>query len=137
MTPPYRPRGGARPGAGRPRKENLYASAIRAAEQQVADKLPHLVGRMLELANGVIVSEENERTGERNVYERPPDRQAIEYLWNRLAGKPSEHVELDADVDVNDGGDSADRLTPDERAAVRAAILGIAPDRPGRSERSS
>jgi hypothetical protein len=114
--------GGARPGAGRPRKNDLYRSAIREAEQKVADKLPHIADKLLELVDGVYVQSETPE-GEVNVYLRPPDRQAAEYLWNRIAGKPSEHVDVDADVNVT-GGDSADRLTPEQRAAVRAALFG-------------
>lgn len=49
---------------------------------------------MLELANGVTVSETDQR-GEQIIYTRAPDRQAAEYLLNRIMGKPTERSEVD------------------------------------------
>ena len=120
--------GGKRAGAGRPPKTTLYATEIRQAERKVADKLPHIVDRMLELSEGILVQEEDEKTGETHIYARPPDRMALEYLWNRIAGKPVEHVELDADIDT---GESSDRFSDAERAAIRAALLSSLTERPG------
>jgi hypothetical protein len=45
------------------------------------------------LANGIFV-EEITPEGKRIVYQRPPDRQANEYLINRIMGKPTERQEL-------------------------------------------
>ena len=78
---------------GRPRKLDLYAGRIRSAEDQVADRLPQLISNLFQLADGIWV-EEKDGDGERRVYSRPPDRQANEYLINRILGKPTEAVEL-------------------------------------------
>src|SRR5947209_4218827 len=85
--------GGARAGAGRKAKAVKFARPIAAAEKRIADRLPHLVDKLLELADGVTVSEIDAK-GEERVYLRPPDRQAAEYLLNRILGKPTERAEL-------------------------------------------
>lgn len=85
--------GGARKGAGRKPKTELYRTAIQKAERRIADKLPDLVDRLMELANGVLVKEFDVATGEDRVYQRPPDRQAAEYLINRIMGKPTDRKE--------------------------------------------
>lgn len=90
--------GGARPGAGRKRKADKFAAPIARAEGRIADRLPHLVDRMLELADGVLIEDLDEETGVTNVYRRPPDRQAIEYLMNRIMGRPTERYEHDLDM---------------------------------------
>ena len=86
-------RGGARPGAGRKAKRDKYGTAIQRAEKQIVDKLPQLIDNMMALADGVLV-EETTLTGGRVVYQRPPDRQANEYLINRIMGKPTERQEV-------------------------------------------
>lgn len=52
---------------------------VSQAEKRIVEKLPDLVERMLELAEGVTIQDEN-RKGEPVVYKKPPDRQAAEYL---------------------------------------------------------
>ena len=86
-------RGGRRPGAGRPPKHAIYESPIRAAERQIRDKLPWIVDKLLELVDGV---HEEKMMGENAVivYKRPPDRQAAEYLVDRIMGKPSQPVDI-------------------------------------------
>ena len=84
--------GGARPGAGRPRKRVKHAGAISRAEKQIVDRLPEVVGRLLELADGITVQEVDPDGGER-VYTRPPDREAARYLVDRIMGKPTERRE--------------------------------------------
>lgn len=86
-------RGGARPGAGRKPKREKYIGAVEQAERRIADRLPLLIDRMIELADGVSV-EEVDKDGKRMVYLRPPDRQAAEYLINRVMGKPTERKEI-------------------------------------------
>lgn len=85
-------RGGTRPGAGRKVKAILYQSPIREAEGKIRDRLPWLVDRLMVLAEGVTV-EEPTRDGA-IVYQRPPDRQACEYLIDRIMGKPTQPVNL-------------------------------------------
>jgi|SRR6185437_8976031 len=81
--------GGARPGAGRKPKATKYASEIADAERKIADRLPELVDNLFALAAGVKV-EEAARDGTVDVFTRPPDRQANEYLLNRILGRPTE-----------------------------------------------
>lgn len=84
--------GGARPGAGRPRKSDKYAGQVVAAENQIADRLPQYIDNMARLADGIYRQDEDE-DGNRYVYLTPPDRQANEYLINRILGKPTEKQE--------------------------------------------
>lgn len=46
------PRGGARPGAGRPRKADKFAGPIAAAEARIAGRLDEIVENLLRLADG-------------------------------------------------------------------------------------
>jgi len=80
--------------AGRPRKAEKFAGPIADAEQQIADRLPDLIDRMFELADGVEVQEVDKKTGATKVYSRPPDRDAIRYLVDRILGKPTERQEI-------------------------------------------
>jgi len=128
LMPLYRPRGGARPGAGRPPKSVIFESQVRKAEKRIADRLPHIVDKLLELCDGVLIQQEDEKTGELHVYTRGPDRAAAAYLLDRIMGRPTERVDLEADVSV--AGDSVDQLSDDQRAAIRATIMGLGPGSP-------
>jgi len=90
-------RGGARPGAGRPRKFGPEAlGPVAAAEAKIRDKLPMIVDRMLELVEGVTVSERDSH-GQERIYTRPPDREAGKYLMDRVMGKPTQPLSNDND----------------------------------------
>lgn len=118
--------GGRRPGAGRPRKAEQYAGEIAAAERLIADKLPKLLANMLKLANGGYYEDSVEYApaglveigqGECRGLAFPdkpadelvvvkktrrraaPDRKANEYLIDRILGRPTQAIELDADPD--------------------------------------
>lgn len=95
------PNGGQRPGAGRPRKAEKFARPIAGAEKRIADRLPWLIDKDFELAEGVLIRQET-KDGPR-IYSQPPDRQAIEYLLNRIMGKPTERQERDytGDLTIN------------------------------------
>lgn len=93
------PHGGARPGAGRKPKDEKFKLPILKAERRIADKLPYLIDKQFELADGVLVERETQEGVV--VYRTPPDRQAIEYLLNRIMGKPTERREQD--VHLNGG----------------------------------
>lgn len=84
--------GGWRPGSGRKPKKEKYNAAIQAAEGQIRDRLPMLIDKLFELAEGVTV-QELKADGSPLIYTRPPDRQAAEYLVNRVMGKPVEKQE--------------------------------------------
>lgn len=78
--------------AGRPRKADKFAKPIAAAEKQIAAWLPELIQKQMELA-------------------REGDRAAIEYLINRLMGKPTERQEHDVEfgsyvMDLSETDDS-------------------------------
>src|ERR1700721_2061392 len=80
---------------GRPRKDNLYGGHIRAVENKIADRLPELIDNMFALAAGVLF-EDTDKKGKKRVYVIPPDRQANEYLINRIMGKvPDKGPETD------------------------------------------
>ena len=83
--------GGARPGAGRKAKRDKNGTAIQQAERRIRDRLPELVDRMFELANGVLVEVSIDG---RSVYQRAPDYKALSYLIDRIMGKPTERKEV-------------------------------------------
>lgn len=106
---------------GRPRKRDKFARPIARAEKQIADHLPVLIDNMLQLAHGGYERIEEEwqpaglvyvGSGEfaRRAFPELPadepvlvkrkrsiadkDRQANEYLINRILGKPIERQEI-------------------------------------------
>ncbi len=93
------PSGGARPGAGRPRKREKYARPIAQAEKRIADNLPNIIDKLMELADGVTVQETG-KDGSERIYDRPPDREAAKYLIDRIMGKPTERQEVDNSGDL-------------------------------------
>lgn len=111
-------------GPGRPRKAEKYAAPIAAAEDRIADRLPERVERLEQLANGgyeqvetvwkpaglIFVGSGEWATlafphlppeqlvcVERKVSIAAPDRAANIYLIDRIAGRPAQRVDLDAD----------------------------------------
>lgn len=88
--------GGPRKGAGRKPvgiKRVLHASPIQIAESKISEKLPWLVGQLFILAEGVEV-QKTDRHGQLRTYTDPPDRAAIEYLIDRILGKPAQPVDI-------------------------------------------
>lgn len=79
-------RGGARPGAGRPRRGETAAS--RQFEDALAANggIANLVQKLVELANGVALEKDTEDGPV--VYRTPPHYGAASYLIDRLLGKP-------------------------------------------------
>lgn len=95
--------GGLRPGAGRKRGpvREILDSASAQADKMIAEHLPQAIKNMIVLANGVTVQEELTGDGVTPiVYTRPPDRQANEYLINRVMGKPTEKIQADVNSRV-------------------------------------
>lgn len=88
-------------GPGRPKRADKYAGQVAKAEKRIADRLPVLVDKMLELADGVVVEDVNPVTGQVGIYREKPDRQALVYLIDRIMGKPTEHKEIDHHIDVS------------------------------------
>ena len=118
--------GGARRGAGRPRKSEKYAGQIAAADDRIDDRLPRLLENLEQLANGGYqqVEEVRKPAGlifvgsgewatlafphlppetlvcvERTVRVAAPDRAANIYLVDRILGKPTQQIDVDADPD--------------------------------------
>ena len=89
-----RKNGGARPGAGRKPKDEKFKVPIAKAEKKIADKLPMLIDKALELAEGVLVEDFNIVTMQTSIYQKPPDLGAIKYLVDRIMGKPTERKEI-------------------------------------------
>lgn len=85
--------GGARPGAGRPRKLDKNAGAIVKAEKQIRDRLPEIVDAQISLALGITV-QDKDSAGNTIVYSRPPDVKAGQYLIDRIMGKPTQRQEI-------------------------------------------
>jgi hypothetical protein len=85
--------GGAREGAGRKAKPDKFKVPIAKAEKKIADKLPMLIDKALELAEGVLIEDFNIVTMETSIYQKPPDLGAIKYLVDRIMGKPTERKE--------------------------------------------
>jgi hypothetical protein len=79
--------------AGRTPKRVHFERPIAQAEKRIVDVLPHIVDKMLELVEGVMV-QDTDSHGDAVVYQRPPDRAAAEYLLNRIMGRPTEHAEV-------------------------------------------
>jgi hypothetical protein len=101
--------GGARPGAGRKRKADKFQGQIQKAEGMIADRLPWLIDKAMELAEGVTVQKPG-LTG-MVVYQLPPDISAIKYLVDRIMGKPTERRELTLDKPLEE-------MTEDELRAI-------------------
>jgi hypothetical protein len=91
-------RGGRRPGAGRPPKHVIHETPIRATEKRIVDRLPWIVDKLFELVEGI---HEEKVMGENAVivYKRPPDRQAAEYLIDRVMGKAVQPLDLSHQVE--------------------------------------
>lgn len=95
-------KGGVRPGAGRPPgklSRVLYATPIQQAETKISERLPWLVDQLLILAEGVVI-QKDDKLGRPVIYSAPPDRAAIEYLMDRVMGKPTQPVDILAVVRV-------------------------------------
>lgn len=91
-------RGGARPGAGRKPKAIKFETQIQKAENKIADRLPWIVDKLLELAEGVAV-EKVTPLGIPIVYQQPPDLGALKYLADRIMGKPTERSDVNVTTD--------------------------------------
>lgn len=111
-------RGGKRPGSGRkPQglKRVIHQTPVQIAEAKIAAKLPWLVDKLLELADGVYREKVLPDGVTGIVYQERPDRQAAEYLIDRVMGKPTQPVDV---------YDTARRLA-EERGLDPDKVVGI------------
>lgn len=100
--------GGRRANSGRKAKVTKFGGQIAAAEEKIADHLSSLIGKAFELANGIKASTavidpvtgdvmKDPETGEVMVeltYVELPDLRAIQFLYERIAGKAPQEVIL-------------------------------------------
>ena len=101
-------KGGKREGAGRKRggkNPNTIAQDKADAyyRQAVRKEFSSLLKSQLELSKGVYVTKSvtiGDTVVDVKVYKEKPDRGTIEYLINRVLGKPSEQVKLEVEVDI-------------------------------------
>lgn len=129
------PKGGARPGAGRPCKLDKYGGHVAAAEDRIADRLPELIDKAFELANGVEV--QKLVRGNAVVYSQPPSIGAIMFLFERIAGKVPQALEhsgpdgsgIPFDLKVLPGGELDDLKRIVARLAGREPQGSIEGDR--------
>lgn len=82
--------------SGRPRTAEKHERAIASAEKRIADRLPFLVDKAFELADGVYIEEKT--PDGKLIYQRPPDFKSIAYLIDRIMGKPTERKEITGDA---------------------------------------
>jgi hypothetical protein len=111
---------------------------IAEAEARIADRLPSLIDNLFTLADGVKV-EEPMPNGGVQVYTRAPDRQANEYLVNRIMGKPIERLEHSGeDGDAIEVTATVRQVADVEidawRQQKRAEVSGRPTEPPGRTE---
>lgn len=90
----------------------VIETPIRAAEKRIADRLPWLVDKLMELVEG-IHEEKTIGDGAVIVYKRAPDRQAAEYLIDRVMGKAAQPVDVFLQVEeiAADYGVTPERVT--------------------------
>jgi hypothetical protein len=120
--------GGARPGAGRKKKKDKFARPIARAEKQICDHLPELIDLQMSRARGVLLVNTEQEVGAlltmlqqefgdnddvrslkekiEQIFTREPDERALEYLINRIMGKPTERKEVTGE----DGGPVQTRI---------------------------
>lgn len=100
-------------GPGRPRKADQHAGAIAKAEKQIRDRLPWLIDKQFELADGVWREQILPDGETRIIYQEKPDYRALSYLIDRIMGKPTERKELT--------GEDGAPLFPDFERALNKA----------------
>ena len=80
---------------GRTAKKDLYAGQIREFEDLIAEDLPRFYEKLRELAMGEATEQVvNVKTGALVERRLPPNEKVLQYLVNRLAGKPVSVKEL-------------------------------------------
>jgi hypothetical protein len=83
------------------RERDRFRAQIEDAHDQIVSNLPLLVETALDIATGVLV-EETDRDGETRTYRKEPNPAMLEYLMNRVMGKPTEHLIVSKTVSVED-----------------------------------
>jgi hypothetical protein len=128
--------GGARPGAGRPRKSEKHRGAIAKAEKRIADRLPELIDLQFALAKGVSLVQSSKEL--QNVIEMlksdpdeasavvdklkdffavAPDGNSGRYLIDRIMGKVQPRND-DTQLGTNSLADLAMAIRQSKEAAI-------------------
>ena len=95
------PRGGKRPGAGRKPLAVKRLTEKQLMEEWIKRDLEDYYNNLRALATGEILVEKDDRRAKsgKRVYKVAPDRAALEYLVNRLLGKPKEQIKHSGEED--------------------------------------
>lgn len=76
-----------------PKDRRRAKEVLNLVHDAIIDELPSLTNSLIDLAKGLHF-EERLPNGNIRRYTERPDREALEYLMNRVLGKPAERVEL-------------------------------------------
>ena len=90
-----------------PRKKSPEAESraevsqlIKQANGQISEKLPDIINKLIEIGNGVQAVGHARGNGEEYVYDIPPNFRALEYLCNRVLGRPVDSNVLGGEGEV-------------------------------------
>lgn len=94
----FMPRGGYRPGAGKPKgskdAKTLEKEAYRAIfMEKMREKFSDVIDAQIELACGIAIIDKKDDTGER-IFDRPPSAEAGKFLAEQTMGKAPQRVEM-------------------------------------------
>ena len=73
---------------------------IKMANGQISEKLPQIIDKLIELGNGVEAVGHERGNGQEYVDSIPPNFRALEYLCNRVLGRPVDSSVLGAEGEV-------------------------------------
>lgn len=73
---------------------------IKMANGRISDRLPEIIDKLIELGQGVDAIGYTRGNGDPYVYSIPPNFRALEYLCNRVLGKPVDEATLGRDGEV-------------------------------------
>lgn len=100
------PRGGRRPGSGRPsnaqreEKAQLQAKQTARFNEACLRDLPEFYETAKQLAMGIWVEEVDEQNATRRVYQKPPDKQVLLNLMEHAKGRPTTSQIATTDTEI-------------------------------------
>ena len=92
--------GGARKGGGRKKKLIKNGTQNEAFIAAVTEHWDELIASLFQLANGV-KHQGVDKNGADVIYNEKPDRAALEYLFNRVLGRPKETMDIGGEIKIN------------------------------------
>ena len=75
---------------------------IRKANGQISEQLPEIISKLIELGQGVTVEGRRRGDGKPVIYSEAPNFRALEYLCNRVLGKPVDSATLAGEGQVSE-----------------------------------